>query len=207
MAPTPPQPHRDPETWSELIAGLPVERFLVVFSTWLGPRLRSSWSAEDIWQETLLMAWRDRSAHEWSGVQDYRRWLFAIARNRVRDAVTTATAQKRGGERRTTSLSALGRGADDSEFSVGLPPDTLTPSRVYGRMERVQSMHAALDSLPEVYRDAVRLRVFEEFRLEEVARALDVSLATAKKRIYLGAELYTARLRDRMSRSALGSWG
>ncbi len=58
-------------------------------------RLKRQLSAEDIWQETLCMAWRDREKHRWQGPRSYRGWLLAIAKNRIRDAADRMDAKKR----------------------------------------------------------------------------------------------------------------
>ncbi|HHI81180.1 MAG TPA: sigma-70 family RNA polymerase sigma factor [Planctomycetes bacterium] len=196
------QPHRDAEAWPALIQGLSVEAILVLISTWMGPRLREVLSAEDLWQETLCMAWRDREQHEWQGPLAYRRWILGIARNRVREAVTRMRAQKRGGGKQPQLLSAL-RDSQDDRASVSdlLPPYSETPSRVLSLRERRQAMEKALVSLPGPYQEALRLRLFEQLSLGEVARRIGVSLATAKKRVYLGARLYEEALREALGRS------
>lgn len=189
-------PDRDPQAWSGLIESLGVESILVVISTWMGPRLRQETSAEDIWQETLFMAWRDRDQHDWIDVYTYRQWLLGIARNRVRDAVTIMTAKKRGGSRATPVLSSLGLAADGSDSVVPpiLPVCTTTPSRVARGRERLEAMEDALRALPEEMRAAVQLRLFEQLPMAEVARELGVTLAIAKKRVYLGSDIYRTRL-------------
>jgi len=186
-----------------LIDRVGAESILVLISSWMGPHLRRELSAEDIWQEALAMAWRDREKHTWRDLPSYRNWLLAIARNRVRDAVKLCSAGKRGGGRHIDSLSAPSAAQGDD--GVGLPEqvaDSLTPSRVAMRRERTLAMLRALRSLPVEYREAVRLRLFERMSLADVAASLGVSLATAKKRIYCGSRLYRDRLRLALSRSS-----
>ncbi len=199
------QPHRDAEAWPALIQSLSVEAILVLISTWMGPKLRGMLTSEDLWQETLCMAWRDREQHEWQGLAPYRRWILGIARNRVREAVTRLGAQKRGGGKQPRLLSVLREGVDEkASVSDLLPPYSETPSRILSLRERRQAMETALCSLPGPYQEALRLRLFEQLSLKEVASQLSVSLATAKKRIYLGAKLYQEALRAALSRDALG---
>jgi len=194
-------PHLDPEAWPRLIEELAVEAILVLIASWMGAKLRQEQSPEDIWQETLCLAWRDREQHEWRDPQSYRRWVLGIARNRVRDAVTHMRAQKRGGGKRPELLSVLADACgEDVSVSGLLPPNSETPSRTAILRDRARAMEAALETLPEEYRDALRLRLFEQLPLKEVARELDVSLATAKKRVYLGADLYRTALREVLSR-------
>ncbi len=193
-------PHLDAAAWPRLIQDLAVEAILLVISSWMGPRLRQELTPEDIWQETLCLAWRDRHQHVWRDLPSYRRWILGIARNRIRDAVTYLSAQKRGGGKRPELLSALAFACgDDDSVSGLLPVNSQTPSRTAMLRDRARAMERALSSLAVEYRDAVRLRLFERLPLKEVAKQLGVSLATAKKRVYLGAELYRTALREVLS--------
>ncbi len=194
------QPHLDPEAWPGLLQNLAVEAILVVISSWMGPKLRQHCSPEDLWQETLFYAWRDGSQHQWRGLAAYRRWILGIARNRVREAVTQLKALKRGGGKLPKSLSFLQEGAEEGvRASDPLPPLSETPSRILSLRERRLSMEKALQRLPKEYEEALRLRLFEQLELKEVAKGLGVSLATAKKRVYLGAELYREALSEVLS--------
>ncbi len=177
-----------------------MEAILVLISSWMGARLKQDSSPEDLWQETLCMAWRDRTQHEWRDVSHYRRWVLGIARNRVREAVKHSGAQKRGGGKKPELLSVLAEACgEDASVSGLLPPNSETPSRMAHLADRARQMESSLETLPPEYRDALRLRIFEQLPLKEVAEELEVSLATAKKRVYLGAELYRSALREALS--------
>lgn len=203
----PTAPHRDAAAWPLLIAGLGVESLLVLISTWMAPRLRRELSPEDLWQETLFMAWRDRAQHEWTDAPAYRRWLLGIARNRMRDSVTIMTAKKRGEGRVALNLSELpGADGGDSEVPPILPVSSTTPSRVAEGRERLEAMEEALTSLPDEYREAVRMRLFEQLTLPRIAEELGITLAMAKKRVYLGAERYRIRLSERLHLGKTGEW-
>ncbi len=146
---------------------------------------------EDIWQDTLYMAWRDRDQHTWEGPRPYYRWLLAIAKNRIRDAADILEARKRGGDQRIDVLSTL---VSEHGFSEFLPPGSTTPSQIAMHGERAQAMEAALGSLPVELRDAVRLYLFEDLPMSVVAERLGVSLMTARRRFYRGAALYRNEL-------------
>jgi len=140
----------------------------------------------------LLMAWRDRHRHDWQDLPAYRRWVLAIARNRVRDAATTLSALKRGGDARRAWTDAPSDGPDPLDE---LPRASISPSGLAIQRERSRAMAAALESLPEELRDAVRLRLFEQLSLAEVAEQLGIALSTAKKRVYIGSRVYREALR------------
>lgn len=50
--------------------------------------------------------------------------------------------------------------------------------------ERVEAMHAAIESLPEPQRETLRLRLREELSYEEIAEVLDVPIGTVRSRLH-----------------------
>lgn len=185
-------PHRDPTEWGRLVESLDVASVFVVIGSWISPRLKPVVSVEDIWQETLWCSWRDREQHEWQDISAWRRWLLSIALNRVRDAGRTATRNKRGGHASTAPFSVL---AEHESVSSLLPPGSTTPSRVAGFRERAHAMEQALETLEPELRTIVRLRLFEEVPMRDVAARLGLPLSTAKERLVRGVTRYRHRLR------------
>jgi RNA polymerase sigma-70 factor (ECF subfamily) len=186
-------PHRDPTEWGRLVESLDVASIFVVLGAWLGPKLRAELAVEDIWQETLWQSWRDREQHAWTNLAAWRAWLLTIAKNRIRDAARTAGRVKRGGDRSTSPMSAL---AGVDSVSALLPPGSTTPSRVAGVHERARAMSEALATLDDDLQAVVRLRLFEEVPMRDVAAQLGLPLSTAKARLLRGVEAYRRRLRQ-----------
>src|SRR5262245_50429790 len=119
----------DARRWEELIRDADPEASLVLIRSAMGRQLREHCSAEDIWQETLTQAWRDRAKHEWRGEAAFRAWLFEIAKNRIRDAARGLATAKRGAGRAPARFSELGSSPSVS-ISAFLPGDSQTPSRI-----------------------------------------------------------------------------
>jgi RNA polymerase sigma factor (sigma-70 family) len=181
-------PHHHHASWGGLLDSLDVASIFVVLSSWIHPRLRRHVAVEDIWQDTLCMAWQCRHQHEWRGLTAYRAWLLAIARNRIRDALRSACRQKRGGDAATHPLSALaGDGAS-------LPAGSTTPSRIATHRERSRVMRKALADLEPELQIVVRLRLFEELSMRVVAGRLNLPLSTAKARLLRGVARYRSNL-------------
>jgi RNA polymerase sigma factor (sigma-70 family) len=197
-APPDAEPHRDPTQWGQLVESLDVASVFVVINSWLGPKLRASVSAEDVWQETLWCSWRDREQHHWRSLSAWRAWLLSIAHNRVRDAGRMWSRAKRGGEHQTAPFSAML--ANHESVSAMLPPGSTTPSRVAGCRERARAMELALDGLDPDLRAVVRMRLFEEVPMREVAAQLQLPLSTAKERLLRGVTSYRCRLRQILGR-------
>jgi RNA polymerase sigma factor (sigma-70 family) len=193
-APADPSPlaSGDPLAWEGLIESVNPPAMLVRIEGRMGALLRQRMSAEDLWQETLLHAWRDRGRHEWRGLLPFRNWLLEVAENRIRDAADREGAQKRGGGEAGEPLAAGSRGS-------GLGPGerifaSTTPSRHAQHCEQAELLRAALAALPELSREVVRRRLFEEQGLDEIAAALGISHAAVKHRLRKGVALYRERL-------------
>ena len=178
-----------PEAWERLVTALRPAAMLVCIESRMGPLLREAYTPEDLWQDTLLHVWRDRGRVEWRGIATFRRWVLSVAENRIRNTAGFLSAAKRGGGQPGAVLS---RDADDSPAPP--PVSSTTPSRVASYREEAVVLRAALDSLPDELRDVVRMRLFEEATVEEVAGALDLGESAVKHRFRKGARLYQGTL-------------
>ncbi len=199
-------PHRDPLRFDALIESISPESLLVVIERSMGPALAAACSPEDIWQETLAVAWRDREQHAWTGPRDYRTWLVTLARNRVRDLARTLSREKRGGGERPLLFSGLEFGAVAGLEQL-LPAGSTTPSRIVGTRERARLMQEALAALPAELGDVVRLHLFDEQTMEAVAASLSITLDQAWYRFRKGSALYAKRLALLRSQSLQGKQG
>ncbi len=186
----------EPETWDLLLDSVQPASILLLIHQRMSVGMRDSLTAEDIWQDTLLHAWTDRERFEWRGIASFRRWLIQIAMHRIHDAADRAGAEKRGAGRPAQSFSALA-GNDGSSFleRLGRLAST-TPSRLAIYREQAACMQQALERLPEELRDVVRLRLFEELTMEEVAERTGLGLSGVRHRFRKGATLYEEQLRD-----------
>ena len=144
--------------------------------------------AEDLVQETYLKAFR--AADRFEPGTNLRAWLFTIlhntARNRARDrARDTVTADSETVER--AAETASGAGLDQP----------VTPESLLLRNTLDPDLQAAVDALPDVFREAVWLRDVEEFSYAEIAAMLAVPVGTVMSRISRGRRL----LFDALSRA------
>jgi RNA polymerase sigma-70 factor (ECF subfamily) len=112
----------------------------------------------------------------------FRGWLACIAMNEVRGRLR---------KRRWLKRLSLDRGEDDEVSLESLANDEASPE-VKAELARLDRLLAKMDA---DLRMAWMLRHVEGWALEEVAVALDVSLATAKRRIKEAREIIDAHLR------------
>ena len=191
----PPEPdsstiqHLDPLSWDRLVESLGPASCVVVIDGWIGRDLARVVAAEDIWQEALFLAWRDREQHAWRGVRAYRGWLLEIARNRVRDHARRASALKRGGGDKPALFSEMGL-EEGATLGSLLPAGSTTPSRVAHTNEQAARMRAALAELPDEQADVLRRHLFEEREMTDVAEELGIGLSAAWYRFRAGSEAY-----------------
>jgi len=134
--------------------------------------------AEDLVQETYLKAFR--AAHSFTPGTNLRAWLFTIlhntARNRFRDRARDAVAIDSEVVERAADRPARGGPANTPETL--LLRETLAPE-----------LQAAIDALPDAFRQAVWLRDVEEFSYAEIAAMLSIPVGTVMSRISRGRHL------------------
>jgi RNA polymerase sigma-70 factor (ECF subfamily) len=147
---------------------------------------RNKADAEDLVQDTLVRAFR--SADRFAAGTNLKAWLYTILhnawRNRRRDA---AHDPLQGDSERIDDATSLPGGA--AEFD--------TPERVLLRDTLDADLQAALDRLPDAFRQAVWLRDVEEFSYAEIAEMLGVPIGTVMSRISRGRR----QLFDSLSRA------
>jgi RNA polymerase sigma-70 factor (ECF subfamily) len=145
---------------------------------------RNRADAEDLVQDTIVKALRFSDQFERG--TNLRAWLSTILhntwRNRLRDAGREAV------EVDSTRLEEL-------ESSAGSPSATDTPEELLLRNTLDADLSAALDELPEIFRQAVWMRDVEEFSYAEIARMIDVPIGTVMSRISRGRRMLLDLLR------------
>ena len=145
---------------------------------------RNRADAEDLVQDTVVKALRFSDRFERG--TNLRAWLSTILhntwRNRLRDTGREAV------EVDSTRLEEL-------ESSTGRPSTSDTPEELLLRDTLDADLRAALDTLPEIFRQAVWMRDVEEFSYAEIARMLDVPIGTVMSRISRGRRMLLDEMR------------
>lgn len=179
---------------------------LLVISGWMSPALAARVAPEDILQEALMHAWRDRDQVALDGTpRGFRLWLLAIVKNRIHDAADRELALKRGGG--AVRVPLAGDGALPSSAPAWTAMLTTTPSRVAMLREQSAAMQAVLQSLPDDCREIVRLRLFEQQPIDSIAAAMGIGSSAVRHRFRRGVEIYQRRLVAQMGTRAGGGGG
>jgi len=130
--------------------------------------------AEDLVQDTYLKAFRFSGSFELG--TNLKAWLFTILHNTYRN------------RRRHGSRDPVDVDSEVVEAAAG-GGDAHSPEDILLRATIDVDLQAALDALPEQYREAVWLRDVEELTYQEIATALEVPMGTVMSRISRGRRL------------------
>ena len=144
--------------------------------------------AEDLVQDTYLKAFR--AADSFRPGTNLRAWLFTILHNTARNR-----ARDRARDHVTIDGDAVERaveGNGERGASPSASPDT--PETLLLRDTLAPELQAAIDALPETFREAVWLRDVEEFSYAEIAAMLQVPIGTVMSRISRGRRQLFERL-------------
>ena len=142
---------------------------------------RNRADAEDLVQETYLKAFR--SAGRFEPGTNLKAWLFTILHN------TFLNTRRRGAREPLAADDQLAE-----HLAAETAGDGASPEHLLLRESLDADLQAALDSLPEAFRQAVWLRDVEEFSYAEMARMLGIPIGTVMSRIARGRRLLYERL-------------
>jgi RNA polymerase sigma-70 factor, ECF subfamily len=153
--------------------------------------------ADDLVQDTYLKAFR--SAGQFQRGTNLKAWLFTILHNTFRN-------MRRDDRRNPVDV--------DSEFVEHAPVQAAnehSPEELLTRATLDVDLQAALDALPDAFRQAVWLRDVEELSYAEIADVLGVPIGTVMSRISRGRRALYERLQavrlGAGTKAAIGSPG
>jgi len=143
---------------------------------------RRAADAEDLVQDTYLKAFR--ASHQFARGTNLKAWLFTILHNTFRN-------MRRHDGRNPVDVDsdAVDRAAADVQGSP-------SPEQILARGTLDADLQAALDALPEAFRQAVWLRDVEELSYAEMAEVLDIPIGTVMSRISRGRRALLEALQD-----------
>jgi RNA polymerase sigma-70 factor, ECF subfamily len=133
---------------------------------------RQPQNAEDLVQDTYLKAFR--SAHQFEPGTNLKAWLFTILHNTYRNM------------RRHDGRSPVDVDSEAVDRAADVEGLDHSPEQLLARASLDADVQAALDALPEAFRQAVWLRDVEELSYADIARVLDIPIGTVMSRISRG---------------------
>jgi RNA polymerase sigma-70 factor, ECF subfamily len=136
--------------------------------------------AEDLVQDTYLKAFRASSQFERG--TNLKAWLFTILHNTFRNM------------RRHDGRNPIDVDSEVVDQAVDVAGQDQSPEQLLTRATLDVDLQAALESLPDTFRQAVWLRDVEEFSYAEIARMIEVPIGTVMSRISRGRRMLYERL-------------
>jgi RNA polymerase sigma-70 factor (ECF subfamily) len=138
--------------------------------------------AEDLVQDTVVKALR--FADRFTPGTNLKAWLYTILHNTWRN-------RRRDASRDTVDVDSS-RVEEAAQLDGPLAAET--PEQILLRSTLDADLQAALDALPEAFREAVWLRDVEEFTYAEIAEMLGIPAGTVMSRISRGRRQLFERL-------------
>ena len=149
--------------------------------------VRSAPDAEDVVQDAYLRAYRafDSWAGNLSAGSDIRPWLFTIVRNR---AYQLLSQRKR--RANVVSIEDAFASRDDGDGEVREPPsDDRSAEEILIRSAEQAVVRSALERLPQIFREVIILREWEELSYQAIADVVGVPIGTVMSRLARGRDL------------------
>lgn len=149
-------------------------QLLAYITRHLGPALRSRIEPEDILQELTIDALR-RVAELAGTDRDPFGWMCQIAEHRLIDAHRRLFGAQKRSAGREVGLDAPGDDTQRSPLVNLLAASFTSPSQAFSRNQKEIQLLAALETLPDQGREALRLRYSEGLATKEIADRLGKS--------------------------------
>lgn len=150
------------------------ERLQALVERQLPGRLRRRFSVADVLQEIRIAVLQGRSQFEDRGPDSFRKWVFGIAANKVRE-----TLRRHAGTNKRAANREVSRGMrrDTTQFPAQGP----SPSEAAMASELAERVRVAMNALPDDYREVLRLTRQEGLTLRETAEHMGRSREAVKK--------------------------
>lgn len=153
--------------------------------------------AEDVVQETFIKAYR--ALHQFRGDAAFYTWLYRIGINTARNFLDNQ------GRKVPTATDMTAEQVES--FGVGENlRDINTPESVLASKQIAQTVHLAIDELPDDLRSALLLREVEGLSYDEIAMAMACPVGTVRSRIFRAREAVAGRLRPLLDTDMARRW-
>ena len=149
-----------------------------------GKLLRAKESCSDLVQSVCREALADLDGFDYRGEQAFKQWLYKRGLHKIINRAEYYRAEKRAAEREVPlqpgDQSDLDDGLIDAYATFG------TPSREVMGGEAAQRLEAAMDQLPDDYREAITLHRMVGMSQAEIAASMGRTEGAVRNLIYRG---------------------
>jgi RNA polymerase sigma-70 factor (ECF subfamily) len=142
-------------------------------------------AAMDVAQEAFIKAYK--GLKNFRGDSAFYTWMYRIAINTAKNHLASAG-------RKMPEYAVDAQEAEQFEGESGLK-EYASPERVLMRDEIQDTVHKAIEALPEDLKAAITLRELEGMSYEEIAEVMDCPIGTVRSRIFRAREAIDKRLK------------
>ncbi|ROT44651.1 RNA polymerase sigma factor RpoE [Pusillimonas sp. NJUB218] len=152
----------------------------------LSRMVREPSEVEDVTQEAFIKAYR--ALPQFRGDSAFYTWLYRIA-------INTARNWQAANHRRPMGSSIVETEDNETFDQIDNLTDISTPESLMASRQVVDTVNAAIDTLPEDLRKAIVLREIEGMTYEDIAQTMNCPIGTVRSRIFRAREAIAAQLR------------
>ncbi|MBC2768670.1 RNA polymerase sigma factor RpoE [Pusillimonas minor] len=152
----------------------------------LSRMVREPSEVEDVAQEAFIKAYR--ALPQFRGDSAFYTWLYRIA-------INTARNWQAANHRRPMGSSIVETEDNETFDQIDNLTDISTPESLMASRQVVDTVNAAIDTLPEDLRTAIVLREIEGMTYEDIAQTMNCPIGTVRSRIFRAREAIAAQLR------------
>jgi RNA polymerase sigma-70 factor, ECF subfamily len=144
--------------------------------------------AEDLTIEAFAKAFKN--LHKFKKDYTFSTWLFRIATNNAIDFIRKKKLE-------TTSLNSSYTDDSGANINIDLPDKELNPQEMAIKSQKIELIQMFVTKLPAKYQRLVRLRYFDEFSYDEIAKELGSPLGTVKAQLHRARELLSELVKNK----------
>ncbi len=144
--------------------------------------------AEDLTIEAFAKAFKN--LHKFKKDYTFSTWLFRIATNNAIDFIRKKKLD-------TTSLNSSYTDDNGANINIDLPDKELNPQEMAIKSQKIELIQMFVTKLPAKYQRLVRLRYFDEFSYDEIAKELGSPLGTVKAQLHRARELLSELVKNK----------
>jgi RNA polymerase sigma-70 factor (ECF subfamily) len=178
---------RDPSVWRDEFESLASQYQRDIYSAALR-MTRDPDDAADLAQDALARAYA--AFHQFRRGTNFKAWLYRILTN----TYINDYKRRQRGPRFVSYDVPTETGGSEVEVIPG--PEGEQPEVAALMQVRDEEVEAALDALPEEFRQVVMLSDIEEFPYQDIARILRIPMGTVRSRLFRGRRLLRKALMD-----------
>ncbi len=144
----------------------------------MDPTMKARIEPEDILQQVYLEVFRAIDRFSYQGKDSFLRWMYAILDRKLIDEHRAMRAERRDVRREIKVAPPSQQHTTYIDLMARIMANDGTPSRIVRRDEALAILTTCVASLPDHYRDVIKMRFIEGRPVADVAETLNRSIGS-----------------------------